>query len=352
MKKITALVLLLVLMMGALVACNQVKPTEKKVRWENSETWTYNISLADFSPYATTDGTFFQDFLYSGETSPYSYENSGDRVVPQQLEGQYVVTVAKNSETTKVTTTQTMLATYQTPSPDSWTQFAEYIQSTTDTSITLKSTTETEVVFKTGPAQTPVSSYTKVDGFYIGKQYQCVSKYEVSTKYEVESTKTYAEVKLNNNEAKKYTIDGANVIDNNQVLMYIRSYEKTSTGFQDNPQAMVFDPLTAQAKKLSFVYTAEQNFVIDHKFADASESAKVITKVNRLDVLLGGLPFMTQLNLPDLTSKGLDQVGTDVWNVYLPKHTICRFRVGFASYQLTGYLDDAMVDAIQVKAEE
>ena len=65
-----------------------------------------------------------------------------------------------------------------------------------------------------------------------------------------------------------------------------------------------------------------------------------------------GLPFMTQVNLPNLTSQQLDQINTSVVSSTVAKHTICRFRVGFVSYQLTEYLDDAMVDAIQVKAEK
>jgi hypothetical protein len=53
-----------------------------------------------------------------------------------------------------------------------------------------------------------------------------------------------------------------------------------------------------------------------------------------------------------LTSQQLDQINTSVVSSTVAKHTICRFRVGFVSYQLTGYLNDAMVDAIQVKAEK
>ena len=351
MKKTIALVLLLVLAMGVLVACNQVVPTEKKIRWEDSESWTYNISLANFVPYTTADATYFQDVLYSGETSPY--EGSNDRIVPDDLSGQYVITISKSSETTTVTTTQTMFATYAVTTLGSWDEFDAYVDEskTTAEAVTLKSTTETQVVFKTGPSQTPVSSYTKVDGFYIGKQYQSVSKYEISTEYTVKGNNTIAKV-TRDGKTTEQQISGTNVIDNNQVLMYVRSFDKSSTSFQDNPQVMVFDPLTATSRRMSFVYTASQNFWLAHQFEGTTELSHVATKVNRLDILLDGLPFMTQVNLPNLTSQQLDQINTSVVSSTVAKHTICRFRVGFVSYQLTGYLNDAMVDAIQVKAEQ
>lgn len=351
MKKTIALVLLLVLAMGVLVACNQVVPTDKKIRWENSESWTYDISLANFSTSSTTtNGTYYQDFLYSGETNPYT--GSGDRVVPNALSGKYVVTVSKDATNTTVETTQTMLATYDTTSPETWLEgsFKDLVDSHTETSITLKSETITKVVFSSTPSQTPVSSYTKVNGFYIGNQYQSVTKYEISTEYTVKGNKTIAKV-TNDGKTTEQEISGTNVIDNNQVLMYVRSFDKTSSGFQDNPQVMVFDPLTGSARKMTFVYNASQNFLLNHKFSDATESSQVATTVNRLDILMDGLPFMTQVNLPSLTNEKLDQINTSVVSSTVAKHTICRFRVGFVSYQLTEYLTDEMVKAIQAKAE-
>ena len=71
----------------------------------------------------------------------------------------------------------------------------------------------------------------------------------------------------------------------------------------------------------------------------------------RLDLALDGMAFMTQVSLPDMTANGLDRIGTNVPNVYFPMHTIYRFRVGFVSYELTGYLTDDMVNTIKVKAE-
>lgn len=353
MKKTFALLLLLVLTVGLLVGCNQVSSTEKKVRWENNETWTYDISLLSSESLTTTDGTYRQDFLYSGETNPVSGEL--DRIVPEVLTGTYIVTLSVDTknELTTVSTTQTMFATYSTNYLGDLTPFetAELVVEKDNSSVTLKSTTETQVVFKNNTAQTPVSAHTKVNGFYIGKQNQSVSQYEVSTTYEVGSKNTVIQI-TKNGETAETTVSGNNIIDTNQVLTYIRSYDKTSTSFQDSPSVMVFDPLTATTRKMTFVYTEEQNFLLKHTFAGDTESTPVATKVNRLDVLLDGMAFMTQTNLPDLTEKGLDKISSgEVIGVYAPKHTICRFRVGFVSYQLTGYLTDAMVKAIQANAE-
>ncbi len=352
MKKIFALLLLLVLVMGALVACNQVSATEKKIRWNNNESWTYNISLADFdTSLTTTDGSYYRDVLYAGETSPYS--GKADRIVPESLSGQYVVTlnVDGTSGLATVSAMQTINATYTKELGSDWSAFKEFIVSEEDASVTLQSVTETKSVFKNGTLQTPVSSYTKVNGFYIGKQHQSATKYEISTEYEVGEKKTIAKV-TKDGETTETEIATTNIIDNNQVSTFVRSYDKTSASFQDSPSVMVFDPLTKTTRKLTFYYTASQNVLVNHTFSGATENTQVGTQLNRLDLLLDGLAFMTQVNLPDMTAKGLDQISAgEVLNTYFPKHTIYRFRVGYVSYELQNYLTDAMVSAIQVKAE-
>ena len=352
MKKIFALLLLLALVVGVLVGCNQVSPTEKKVRWENNETWTYNISLANFEKSTTTTtGTYYQDFLIASETSPYA--NTLDRVAPSALTGQYVVTLKVDAEgkLATVSTTQTMNATYPKSILGDYAQFEHLVVETTADTVTLKSETQTKVVFKNNIAQTPVSSYTKVDGFYIGQRNQSVTQYEISTEYEVRNNKTFAKV-TKNDKTEEIEIAGTSVIDTNQVLTYIRSFDKTSTSFQDSPQVLVFDALTATSRKMSFAYASSQNFLAEHQFAGSSETAQVATSVNRVDALLDGMAFMSQINLPDLTSKGLDQISSgEVIGVYAPKHTTYRFRVGFVSYQLANYVTDDIVKAIQAKAE-
>ena len=348
MKKTFALLLLLVLTVGLLVGCTQASPTDKKIRWENDETWTYNIGLISAQSLETTNGTFYKDFLYSGEINPTNGEM--DRLVPTALTGTYVITLTVDvaKELATVVTTQTMQATYPLDSIANLATFeeAELVVAQDESSVTLSSTTETEVVFKNNTAQTPVSSSTKVNGFYVGKQNQSVSKYEVKTEYETRGKKMYAKITKDGTTVET-ELASTSVIDNNQVLTYLRSFDKTSTSFQDSPAILVFDPLTATSKKLSFVYTDQQNFLLEHTFAGDTESNQVATKVNRLDLLLDGTAFMTQVNLPNLTEKGLDQISsTEVFGAYSAKHTIIRFRVGFVCYQLTGYLTDDMVNAI------
>lgn len=354
MKKIIALALLLVLTLGIFVACNNVVPTEKKVRWENNETWTYDISLCDLSTsISTANGTYFKDFTYSGEADPLSGQI--DRIAPTSISGSYEVhlTTQSAAETATVTTTQTMYATYEKDIIDAE-KLAKYIDSETDTHYTLKSTTTTEVVFKNIVAQTPVSSSTTANGFYVGKQHQGASNYTVQTTYKVSSNgKSIVATTTRDGEQTTTEISDTNVIDNNQVLTYIRSFDKGDASFQDSPSVMVFDPLTQSTKKLSFVYNKSQNFLLEHTFEGATQSETVATKVNRLDVLMDGLPYMTQVNLPNLIlengvahDKLNDEFGTSI-----PKHTIVRFRVGFVSYQLTNYLTDSIVNAIAKSAE-
>ena len=352
MKKILALVLLLILTVGVFAACNQVQPTEKKVRWENSETWVYDISLADFSTsLTTTNGTYYKNFLYSGETSPFSGEF--DRIVPNALTGSYVVNVSVDvaKGVTTVTSTQTMFATYPTASLD-LDLLADRVEAESGDNVTLKSVVETTVVFKNGTSQTPVSSHIKEKGFYVGKQHQGVSDYELKTQYTVDSKKTAIKV---TNEKDEVVYDESvkvtNIIDNAQVLMFARSFDKTSTSFQDGARVTVFDATTKTTRTLSFAYTEKQNVLVDHVFAGQTESTQVATSLNRLDILLDGMAFMTQTNIPDLTAKNLDKISAaEVFNTYFPKHTIYSFRVGFASFTLQNYLTDSMVNELQVKA--
>ena len=349
MKKTLALVLLLILAMGVFAACNQVQPTERKTRWGENETWTYNISLLNTNASNINGADYYRDFLATGETNPFN--GNLDRIVPNDLTGTYVVTISQDiaKDTTTVSTTQTMIATYDAIMVDTSKLDKSVIVEQKDETITLKSTQETSVTFKNG-TQLPVSSSTKANGFYIGKQNQSTSQYEISTEYKVSGKKVVATV-TNGDKKEEVTLSNTNVIDTNQVLMYARSFDKTATSFQDNPQVMVFDPLTKSSKRLTMSYTATQNVLVEHQFADASESASVATQMPRLDLALDGMAFMTQVSLPDMTANSLDRIGTNVPNVYFPMHTIYRFRVGFVSYELTSYLTDDMVNTIKVKAE-
>ena len=348
MKKTIALVLLLILAIGVFAACNQVQPTERKTRWGENETWTYNISLLDLTPQSIYNADYYHDFLASSETNPLA--GTLDRIVPNALTGSYVVTVKQDiaSDTTTVTTTQTMVASYDANLVDTSRFDQSIIVEQSAETISLKSVQETKVVFKNG-TQLPVSSYTKSNGFYIGKLNQSMSNYEISTEYKVDGKKVVAKV-TQGDKVEEISLANTSVIDTNQVLMFVRSYDKAETSFQDSPQIMVFDPLTKSTKKLSMQYTAKQNIAVKHQFADATEPAIVPTMMPRLDVMLDGMAFVSQVSLPDMSAKGLDRISTNVPGVYFPMHTIYRFRSGFVSYELTGYLTDSMVQAMQVTA--
>ena len=351
MKKTIALVLLLILAVGVFAACNQVQPTERKVRWNTTESWTYNISLLDTNPSSINGTDYYHDFLATGEINPLG--GTLDRIAPIDLTGEYVVSISQDiqKDTTTVSTTQTMVATYEATMIDSSRFDEDIIVEQKDETISLKSTMETKVTFQNG-TQTPVSSYSKSNGFYVGKQNQSMSNYEISTEYKVSGKKIVAKITdLTNDKTEEFALTSTSVIDTNQVLMYVRSFDKTATSFQDNPQVYVFDPLTKSSKRLSMSYTATQNVLVEHQFAGEAEKADVATQMPRLDLMLDGLSFMTQVSLPDMTANEFDFVGTTVANVYFPMHTIYRFRVGFVSYELADYLTDSMVKSIQVKAE-
>ncbi len=349
MKKTIALVLLLILAVGVFAACNQVQPTERKTRWGESETWTYNISLANFAdPVTTSNGSYFRDFLAAGETNPFG--DALDRIAPNALTGTYVVTIKQDikNDTTTVSATQTMVASYDANLVDESAFDQSIIVEQNNETISLKSVQETKVTFQNG-TQIPVSSHTKSNGFYIGKLNQSMSTYEISTEYKVEGKKVVAKV-TQGDKTEEVALANTNVIDTNQVLMFVRSYDKTETGFQDAPQVMVFDPLTKSTKRLTMQYTAKQNVLVEHKFADASEVAEIATQMPRLDVMLDGMSFVSQVSLPDMSANGLDRISTNVPGVFFPMHTIYRFRSGFVSYELTNYLTDNMVKSMQVKA--
>ena len=65
-KKIALLILTLVALTAILTACNSVATTIV-VRWNESEDYTFNISLADFDTSENATG-FFKKYLYENAT--------------------------------------------------------------------------------------------------------------------------------------------------------------------------------------------------------------------------------------------------------------------------------------------
>lgn len=369
-KKIALLLLLLLALTAALAACNQTAATKIIPRWSvDGETYEYRVELADFDTsekastrfcrYPAGDETYYKDFLVrAGE--PF---DSLDEVQPMSVDGTYKLTISYKDDYDTVKAEQSLQLTYNTADGalNLTQEFLaaleqnDLIVERTGSSITLQSTTETTVSFKRydNGKQAPKSSGTTVKGFYIGRQNQEVSCYEISTEYSYENKHAVANVTLKRNgetEEISTTLKGyteGRFIDSNQLLMYTRSLDKASGSFQDSPSVAVFNPFNQLLQTANFTLTAEANAVLTDKTRGDDE--QLFVKLPVVGVTVGGLPFMVQESVPNLLDeqgRGVDraQFGTD----WYAKHTPVRFRVGYLSYELSSY-DDAIWNALKAR---
>ena len=195
-------------------------------------------------------------------------------------------------------------------------------------------------MFENTESQRPVSSSTTVDGFYIGKSKQEVTKSSVSTVYDLANNKvtvtvngeeTTREVKLNAN---------ARFIDANQMLTYIRSLEKGSDKMKDNPSVTVYLPASDRTYTATFGFTYSQNCILTMGGKDN------YVKLNSVNCALGSMAFMQTQNLPDtLAEKGLDRIKTGYAD-HIGRYTVTRFRVGNLSYALDLDAFDGAADIV------
>lgn len=376
MKKYLAILLLTLLCVtGVLTACNNVASTETAIRWGKydaegnavADVYSYKISLADFAD-RTTSGALFKSYKnQADETDKNTYYKdmvistsgasevsaySKDEVVPADAEGIYTITYVKTDKTTwTVTTKQTLNVTYNKEDITesgvlsglaNWEKLKTKVKegSETEDRITFVSTTETTVVFENTESQRPVSSSTAVDGFYIGKSKQEVTKSNVSTVYDLANNKvtvtvngeeTTREVKLNAN---------ARFIDANQMLTYIRSLEKGSDKMKDNPTVTVYLPASDRTYTATFGFTYSQNCILTMGGKDN------YVKLNSVNCALGSMAFMQTQNLPDtLAGKQLDCI-SDGYGGHISRYTVTRFRVGNLSYTLDLDAFDGAADIV------
>ena len=334
-RKIALTILMLLTFALALTACNQAATTTAKIRWDSQETHVFNIKLADIKG---------QSLL--------------DEMQPVAAGGTYTIVITPDgTKYCDVETNQVMYVKYKVKADKTngvdFEKYPDLLEVVADESeyqaagltkdegtTILKSTTVTTVRFENTSSQKPVESSTSVDGFYVGSRSQERSHYDISTTYSYSSkrpvatttttvygdgepTKSTDKYKFDKNSAGKF-------IDKNQILLYLRSLDKSSTSFQDSPSKSVFNPL---AQKLQ---TA--NFSLSYKYKttlnDYTEEDKTLAiTLNAVSVSVDGFAFMMQENLPDtLASKGYDRF-------YLvddpePKFTTVRFRVGYFVYEI------------------
>ena len=370
MKKKIALLLLLALALTlVLAACKQTEATKIIPRWdEKGESYEYAITLADFNTAEDAKTHFNQlrntddDLIYYKDFVVRTGEplNDMDEVRPTAVTGTFKLTIAPTTadKYDTVTTEQYLELTYENKDGKLIDQNvlvelqkSGLVVAQTGSSITLRSTTETKVVFKHDDRQAPKESWTKVKGFYLGKTHQEVSIYEISTTYNYEGKHAVAEIKWNNDtDATSYTIrrnTEGTFIDSNQLFTYTRSLDKSSTSFADSPSVSVYNPFNQTLETASFVFTASANAVLtDNSRGENGE--QIFAKIPTVGVVVGGMPFMLQESVPNLKEKMPDlfnEVGNGPDTAFYgpdpyAKHTPVRFRVGYISFELTSYSDE------------
>lgn len=378
-KRIALLIGVMLLLSLAFAACGQAAATERNARWDDKgESYSFNITMADF---ASEGSSLFNSYTRSvNEKNTEGNEKQvnitcykdvvitsteaatlagGDQLRPQDVKGTYTLNIVEDTSTTcKLVTEQELFSQYDTNKlkelncldklKDCEVKADENPFTDNEGRTTLRSKTHIEVVFKNDSTQLPKSSRIENEGFYIGSLYQGLSNYKYETTYDFDNGKVI--VKKNNGEAEERKLNLAkngSCIDAAQLILYVRSLDKSSAAFADTPSVSVYDVTTDNLSTASFginrgVYTILNN-----------NGAEAVAKLDSVSVTVGGMPFMSQYNLPDLTS-----VNGKAYD-YLPisgdkrcKYTTVKFRSGWYSYELeaTGNYQDTL-NAIDVKAE-
>lgn len=363
MKKFALVLVLLVALTAVFAACtNNTEKTNASVRWRNEE-FLFNISKTSLIDENVEHNgeTFVVEPVANGyESLPETL----DQLVPDDIDGTYKMTISVNESKKECTftTVQTLYCQYSTEllqEYEIWNDLQRLVVASDNAEnpfenhenlTTLKSVTTQTVTFKNDASQRPLSSATKVDGYYLGNIAQTISQYEVKTTYDWE--KSVALVSVNNATAQenKLKVNSAvNFIDANQILLYARSLEKSTTKFQDRPTVQVYVPYENTAKMANFVFTYACKTLV--KVADEDK----FVNVNALGVLIDGRALFVQLNVPDSVNKtqALDSV-TNAGAGNLDKFSLLRFRSGIIRYELADYAQlengAAILDAIEVKA--
>ncbi len=376
MKKRAAFLLGLILLLALLLtACNNAV-TSVSIRWNDKEEFIFDIELADFNTsenaktffntYSDNNKTYYKDSLMSAtEGSVFA---TSDQLRPVGAKGTFEMTIDKTAVSTEreLTTKQTLYAQYKTEdltklNADILTVLKEAVASAAETEgmfdktdgyTVFKSVTETGVKFVNDQTQKPISSYNKTNGYYIGKNHQGLSRYDISTVYDFDNriakvtwkkTDGTDDVKENSLGVRK----GSYCLDANQMLLYVRSLGKTAQDFNDSPSKAVYDPYYNSLATANFALNREANVVL----VNGGNNAYVT--LNAVAVSVNGAPFIYQLNLPDLTAKNVDVGQAVSANEKPPKYTTVRFRVGSFSYELRdGDFKTEFITALTAKEEK
>lgn len=376
-KKIALLLCALLTLVAVFASCNRTAATNHPARWDENESYTFNINLADFeTEFGKTtlfkqhevtvkneDGTEKKVTCYKDteiNQESFTLENI-DEVRPVDVKGTFTMDIVfDTTDTRKLVTKQVLYCQYETKTL----QDLNCLEKLSDYNVTdkeenpfednhgrtvLRSENTATVVFRNKESQQPVSSVKENTGFYIGKYKDNVdnqgpSNYKIETTYDFENSKVT--VKKNDGEAVEKKLKASACIDASQLLLYIRSLDKTSAGFQDTPSVSVYDAVSDTIYTASFGLNREYNAMLDNNGVDVG------AKVHCVTVSVGGRPFMTQYNLPDLTKAGENEKGLDFLTsqtaTKVCKFTTVKFRSGWISYELSDY-NQEWINAITLK---
>ena len=381
MKKNFALLILMILAVSLmLTACGSTASTDIRTRWEkDGEKHVFNITLADFKG---TDNTFN---VYNSDGEPDVYKGNyykdiafsnefinWDEIRPVAVNGTYTFEIKPSTDRTsycEVITTQEMYVQYNLKSGSvdgvDLEKYPELKQAevsseeaqleNVESTIILKSTTDTYVKFENDNKQKPLESSTTVNGFYVGKKAQALTNYTVKTEYNYDEKRPVAKITKDKSEPVEYKFgknSAGTFIDSNQILTYLRSLDKSENSFQDSPSVSVFNPYEQTLKTASFGFSYAYNVIL-------TGETNLATNLNVVSIMIGNNAFMMQENLPDtlkLNDKKLDVHeavgGTE------SKFTTVRFRVGYFAYEIAYGNEENSVDwgeiwtALTPKAEE
>lgn len=363
MKKISLVLVLILSLTLVFAACtSNVEKTNTSVRWRTEE-YLFNLSKTSLSgDDITVDGT---KFIPEPITSGYEQlPDNLDEIVPADIGGTYKVNIDVGAEKTcTFTTVQTMYCQYDTETLQSysvWNQLQGLVVASDSEEnpftnheglTTLKSVSTQTVTFKNEASQRPLSSETHVNGFYIGKTNQTISKYDVETTYDWDNN--IAKVTLNGEttENKLSVSSSTNFIDSNQILLYVRSLEKASTKFQDSPSVQIYVPAQNLLKKATFAFTHDCNTMLNVNGED------VYVTVNALAVIVDSSALLVQLNVPDTVNTDEKKLDTtpDGTGGSSDKFSLLRFRSGVIRYELADYaqLENGaeIIEAVKHKTE-
>lgn len=375
-KRLAVLLGLLFVLIAAFASCANTAETAKYARWsESGETHTFKITLSDFANDGNTlfgkynpkfrqkddDGNITEttvtcyrdDVIVSNES--YLMKN-GDQICPVDATGTYTMRIHNDGANIRFETEQTLYSQYKTEDLQllgCLDKLSERIVKVNDSPFenndgrtTLLSKTSASVIFANNAENPlPVSSVSENKGFYIGKIAQSVSSYKYETTYDFD--KRTVTVKKDNGEAEERKLNlakGKSCIDANQLILYIRSLDKSSAAFQDSPSVSVYDVTTDSICTASFTLNRQFNLLLgDNDNQSVISTNAVLTTVD-------GLPFMAQYNLPDISSVDSGYDYLPLSSGRSPKYTAVKFRSGWYSYELQpDEIYQQTIDAIKIK---